>query len=64
MVIKRFLFGESSGELFIKCMVMVSSFKKIRENYKRISGKLMSKMMLSIDNEYYYIFWIMFDNKI
>lgn len=56
MVIKRFLFGESSGELFIKCMVMVSSFKKIRENYKRISGKLMSKMMLSIDNEYYYIF--------
>lgn len=35
---------------------MVSSFKKIRENYKRISGKLMSKMMLSIDNEYYYIF--------
>nr|WRK23175.1 late expression factor 3 [Bombyx mori nucleopolyhedrovirus] len=64
MATKRFFSGESSGEPLIKRMAMANSPKKIRENYKRINGKLMGKMTLSIDNEYYYTFRIMSDNKI
>ncbi|USC25915.1 lef-3 [Palpita vitrealis nucleopolyhedrovirus] len=63
MATKRNLFGESSSsEPLIKRMA--TSPKKIKENYKKISGKLMSKMTLSIDNEFYYTFRIMIDNKI
>ncbi|ABL76003.1 late expression factor-3 [Maruca vitrata nucleopolyhedrovirus] len=62
MATKRSLSVESNGEPLIKRMA--SSPKKIKENYKTVSGKLMSKMTLSIDNEYHYTFRIMSDNKI
>ncbi|AGA16218.1 lef-3 protein [Thysanoplusia orichalcea nucleopolyhedrovirus] len=63
MATKRSFSGEgSSDEPLIKRTA--ASPKKIKENYKQISGKLMSKMRLSIDNEYYYTFRIMSDNKI
>lgn len=59
---KRSLSGENSGEPLIKRIA--TSPKKIKENYKKVSGKLMSKMTLSIDNIIYYTFRIMSDNKI
>ncbi|AJD09244.1 late expression factor 3 [Condylorrhiza vestigialis mutiple nucleopolyhedrovirus] len=37
--------------------------KKVKENYKRITGKLLNKTTLSIDNQRYYTFRFLIDNK-
>jgi hypothetical protein len=38
--------------------------KKVKENYKRVTGKLLNKTTLSIDNQRYYTFRFLIDNKI
>jgi hypothetical protein len=40
-----------------------NNVKKIKENYKQITGKLISKTALSIDNEFCYSFRIVSENK-
>ncbi|AAQ91666.1 late expression factor 3 [Choristoneura fumiferana DEF multiple nucleopolyhedrovirus] len=37
--------------------------KKVKENYKRVTGKLLNKTTLSIDNQRYYTFRFLIDNK-
>lgn len=37
--------------------------KKVKENYKRVIGKLLNKTTISIDNQRYYTFRFLADNK-
>jgi hypothetical protein len=38
--------------------------KKVKENYKKVTGKLINKTTLSIDNQRYYTFRFLSDNKV
>ncbi|AAK85624.1 LEF-3 [Epiphyas postvittana nucleopolyhedrovirus] len=55
MATKREHANETSGE---------PQRKKIREDYKTVIGKLLNKTTLSIDNQRYYTFRFLSDNKI